>query len=680
VHRPYQQRQDVGSWRRRATVCMSLSAMVLVVSGCASSNWVTLRKTPHNPLSGQLDLLSLSGPKPTSRTMQLLRRYDLVEHLTSDRDQLLKELMDIAAREPNADTVYAIAELAYLGGKRTELTNKSVALDLYSTAVLHAYLYLFDPALNVSQNQYDPQFRGACDLYNTALESALRLVRGKGTLQPGRAWTIETASRRIDVDVVLRHSGWHQDEFDRFEFASDYEVNGLRNHYHTYGLGVPLIAVRKQHENQDPTEKYYPPQLSFPVTAFLRLEPIVNSHDTQPERLRAVLELHDPLVTSEISVADRTVPLESDITTPLAYFLSQPEFDDTRLSTTGLLNPDAAKKLGGLYVLEPFDPDKIPVVLVHGLWSSPITWMEMFNDLRSSPEIRDHYQFWFYMYPTGQPFWFSAAQMREDLASARSALDPQGNRPALDQMVLVGHSMGGLVSMLQTVDSGDKFWGIMTDQPFGALRASEDVKSSLSHTLFFHPSPSVSRVITIGTPHRGSEFANDLTRWLGQKLIAVPSRLLSGRQQLERDNPGFFREKTLLNITTSIDSLAPDSPVLPVLLAADRAPWVTYHNIVGDVPDEGLFGRVSGDGDGVVSLASASLGPDRVASQITVPSDHVNVHRHPRAILEVRRILMEHLDQLRTGLAVQHSIERLPLPASGGAAAVVTPGLIFGPP
>ena len=78
-------------------------------------------------------------------------------------------------------------------------------------------------------------------------------------------------------------------------------------------------------------------------------------------------------------------------------------------------------------MVEPYDPAKIPVVMVHGLWSSPLTWMEMFNDLRAFPEIRDQFQFWFYLYPTGQPFWISAAEMRKDLEVLHNTLDPRGS-------------------------------------------------------------------------------------------------------------------------------------------------------------------------------------------------------------------------------------------------------------
>src|SRR5262249_36280200 len=144
----------------------------------------------------------------------------------------------------------------------------------------------------------------------------------------------------------------------------------------------------------------------------------------KPSTPHFVLELYDPLERQSISVAGRDVPLESDLSTPLAYFLDLPQFQDSQISTVGLFKPGEMKKLQGLYMLEPYDPTKMPVVMVHGLWSSPVTWMEMYNDLRSDPAVREHYQFWFYLYPTGQPFWFSGTQMREDLATMRRTLDP----------------------------------------------------------------------------------------------------------------------------------------------------------------------------------------------------------------------------------------------------------------
>src|SRR6185436_19575031 len=115
----------------------------------------------------------------------------------------------------------------------------------------------------------------------------------------------------------------------------------------------------------------------------------------------------------------------------------------------------------------------------------------------------------------------------------------------------------GLVAKMQTIDSGNEIWNVNSDKPFTLVKASDEVRQSLADTYFFRPSASIRRVITIGTPHRGSTFANDTTRWLGSKLITLPALLVRGRQQVERDNPGVFRPTNLIDVPTSIDSLSP---------------------------------------------------------------------------------------------------------------------------
>ena len=292
------------------------------------------------------------------------------------------------------------------------------------------------------------------------------------------------------------------------------------------------------------------------MSPHLHSEDEAYSIDQKRHRHPCVLEFYDPLASTGIELNQRTVPIQSDLSTPLAHFLENPKFKEQTNSTTGLLFPDQTEKLRGVYMLEPFDPNRIPVVMVHGLWSSPMTWMPMFNDLRSFRELRKNYQFWFYQYPTGQPFWISATQMRADFAELRQTLDPQRQFPVLDQMVLVGHSMGGLVSSMQTIESGDEFWHILSDAPFEDVQATQEEKNRLASVLFFHPNPSVQRVITIATPHRGSDYANNYTQWLGRKLIRLPNGLVEMGNSLIRQNPNVFRDTELLITKTSIDSLS----------------------------------------------------------------------------------------------------------------------------
>ena len=665
---------------RSATAALATCVACCLAVGCSSGpQWVKVRDTPRNPLAGTLNLVSANGPRPTDRTIQLLRRYDLEDELKGDRAALLARLEDIQRREPNREHEYAMAEIAYITATQAEKIHRQRALQFYGTALIHAYRYLFEPDLGaaigsptVALNPYDPQFRGASDLYNQALEGVLRQVRREGEIRPGMSRTIATANNTCSFQVTMHSAGWHEDDIDRLEFVNDFKIQGLPNHYHTYGLGVPLIAVRRKHDDASVAEHFYPPNVCFPLTAFLRVERPTGPLDaavtlptlaaqntpalTDPTAPHFVLELYDPLDRQAIAIANRDVPLEADLSTPLAYFLSQPQFAQKDISTAGLLHPGEVKKLQGLYMLEPFDSTKMPVVMVHGLWSSPITWMEMYNDLRSDPLVRNHYQFWFYLYPTGQPFWISATQMREDLATMRREVDPTRAYPALDEMVLVGHSMGGLISKLQTVESTDAFWHTMSDHPFAELQADPETKRALATMFYFRPNPSVRRVITLGTPHRGSPFSNDITRWAGSKIISLPQKMLERQDELVAQNKNFFRADAPIDIRTSIDSLSPSSTVLPTLLTAAPGPWVTYHNVVGHDPNPGVKKYLVGDGDGVVALTSARLdNTPGLESQIVVSAAHMNVHRHPQSVLEVRRILFEQLAELQEFPASYHN-------------------------
>jgi len=659
----------------KLALAIVLSLPIACGLGCAQTSWVRVREAPANPLAGPLKLLSPGGPQPTARTMLLVRRYNLEADLKHHPIELLGKLHEINKEDPSADKLYSLAELAYLAGKKAEPMSGRRALDLHGLAMVHAYEYLFDARFGRYRNPYDPEFRGACDLYNGALESTLRIVKKHGGLAPGSTYSIRLANQTVEATIVLGGKGWRSEDFEDFRFVSDYEIRGLQNQYHNYGLGVPLIAIRKHHDKPSAEEKFYPPGMSVPVTAFLRVLPTdgkTAGHHT------VHIELHDPLNTSQVNIDGRPAPLESDLTTPLAFSLNQKQLRNLDSSTAGLLDPAQAEKLQGMYMLEPYQPGKIPVLMIHGIWSSPITWMEMFNDLRGAPEIRDRYQFWFYLYPSGQPFWFSAAQLREDLASARKIIDPQGRQSALDNIVLVGHSMGGLIAEMQTVDSRNDFWNVVSDQPFQLVKASRQTRDDLAEAFFFRPNPSVRRVITIATPFRGSQFANSTIRWLGSKFIRLPQIVLNDRQQLRKDNPDIFRKPAnLIDVETSLDSLAPDSPILPVMLKAHRAPWVKYHNIVGRIPEKGLIGRVVGGSDGVVSFTSAHL--DDVNSEIVVNADHLEINRHPLSVLEVHRILLEHLAEIDSRPRSQ--IERLPFTASttGGPSDPAGAGVVSAP-
>lgn len=635
----------------RARQWSGLVLLLVVLTGCMNTNWARLRRIPRNALTATLQLNSRKGPRPTEQTLQTLRRYDLVPLLDERPEQLVAAMQQVAQRDPTADNVYAVAEVAYVSAKRLESEGEvPLAVDLFGTSVANAYLYLFDDTFRYGRSPYDPRFRAACELYNSAFESSLRYLKHQHGLIPGKTHTVRTARQTFDVTIAARGT-WHERNFGELKFVSDFDVEELRNQYRTSGLGVPLIAVYRPSGEGTGVDGLYPPGMSFPTTAFLRVD--AAQKDPTHAHYHCTVELQDPLRTSNIELCGRNVPLETDLTTPLAYSLDNPCFQQANAPSLGLFKPEESNRYRGLYLLEPYDPKKIPVVMVHGFWSSLVTWMEMFNDLRGSPEIRSHFQFWFYLYPSGQPFWYTAEDLRQELAQARQTLDPTGAYPTMDQMVLVGHSAGGLVSRLQTLDSGEDFWRLVSLKPLDNLKASADVRENLHRTFYFHPDKSVRRVVTIASPHHGSEFSNSATQWVSRNLIKLPEKLLAMKSELERDNPDYFCDQSLLNVPTNVDALAPGSPFLQTMLEARPAPWVSYHNIIGLVREHSPLAAVVRDSDGVVGFESARL--PGASSEIVVEADHAHVHRHPLAVLEVRRILLQHLDEVQR-------LRRLPAP------------------
>jgi pimeloyl-ACP methyl ester carboxylesterase len=646
--------------------------------GCATTSYLSTREVRENALATSLQLVSRKGPRISERTQNTLSRFDLEDRYQENAGSCFEHIRQRVNEHPDADLIYALSELSYVEGKKAERAGRvSDALNHYGVSLTNSYDYLFSDDLENTRNVYDPQFRAVCDLYNESLEDTLRLLCSDNRLEPGQTYTIETPTRKFVVRTEMRGQ-WRPDEFERYEFVSDYEIQKLRNRHTTYGLGVPLIAVRRPPQNADERERYYAKGLSYSVTALMRcVKPSDGAR--AGESSTCVLEFFDPLTANQILLANQWVPLETDLTTPLAFFLDSPEFRKRNRATEGLLNPHHSQNKRGLYMLEPYDPNRIPVLMVHGLWSSPMTWMDMFNDLRSFPEIRERYQFWFYLYPSGQPFWISATQLRNDLVAMRDAFDKDRRDHALDQMVLVGHSMGGLVSRLQTVDSGDEFWQIVSDEPatgaeeaLAKLKGPDEARFKLVSTLFFRPNQSVRRVITIGTPHRGSEFANDYTRWLARKLIRLPKMVINTGDRLAAENPELLKDTQLLTVANAIDSLAPESPIFPVMMRAKRSPGVKYHNIIGVLENTSLISGRS-RGDGVVEYESARM--DDVESELVVNAHHTSIHMISKTIFEVRRILLEHLHEVDANDRLAQREENDPVlssePTSQPAATIV---------
>ena len=299
----------------RAALCRVASAAVILcafmLAGCAGPKWVAVRDNPRNPLTDRLKLLSRGGPQPSERTMMFLRQYDLQKDLHDEPCKLLGKVQTVIDHDPSPEAFSSAAELAYVGAARSDMLVKSQqAFNLYCASVAYSYAYLFNPKYALATNPYDPQFRGTCDLYNAGLEAALRNVNKQGKFKPGEHISVDVKGQQYDVAIEPRNVPWPADDIERFEFVSDYEIHGLKNVFHTYGLGVPLIAVRKEHPATTRSINImHRAELSghgvFALSAGRIRRRLAGTPTANPalHRHRAVLELYDPLQSTDITVS-----------------------------------------------------------------------------------------------------------------------------------------------------------------------------------------------------------------------------------------------------------------------------------------------------------------------------------------------------------------------------------------
>lgn len=604
-----------------------LSSLVFAY-GCATTEFVQVRELPRNPLMERLNTTSFGLVRHSERT-------ELFLHQTGYKgpDELKSMMIHASSQRVGPrffEASHAFAELNYLAAEVVKNRDPRLASELYLDSAESAWRYFSAP--DTSGEQPDPkreEHRLTAEVYNASTEGLLRIAKSLGKVQLGQSVVMPLTRRELHFEIPFSSPLLTGDQLGDFEFVSDFELKNLKNRHTTSGLGVPIIAIRNPSPEPQVVEKYYTAGMSFAATLLVRFG---DTNDASHSSIS--IQIFDPREAQETVIGGMLLPLETDVSTPLARYLSNP--DITLLDTWAFLRPDRAQKVAGLYMVQPYDPDRIPVLMVHGIWSSPMTWMEMFNELQADPEIRRKYQFWFYLYPTGEPVAFTAAALREEIRKVRNDCDPYRRNPKLDEMVVVGHSMGGLMSHMLTVDSGDRLWNSVSRKSIEDIRASTDVKSEIQRVFFFKSNPSVDRIITIASPYGGSSFSNRLTSWMTGSLVSLPSRTYELSRIIFDQNHLSWWDR-IKAPKTSVDSLMKSSAVLTFIRSTHVPDGVKHHNIVGVKKGRDK----SSWSDGVVSYQSAHRAD--VTSEKIIKAGHRDVLRHPETVAEVRRILLEHL-------------------------------------
>jgi pimeloyl-ACP methyl ester carboxylesterase len=620
------------SLRRLHVVFTACAALAL-----AACSGVPVGVGPADPSAIQRELTSnvLNSGEPSILSTQVLQRQDLYIEWQRAPRIALATLHDRLGETGGQYRLFALAELSYAHAQ------DSGDRSYYLAAAVYAYTLLFPGDMAVPPlDATDPRMRVACDLYNRALAEGLK---------SGKSGAVEIASGTHllpfgSLEIALEPGGlsWAGYRLEQFLPAADLSVRGLRNRYRRAGIGAPLVArlAPGQTEQQETRNRRVSDLVKVPVTAFLRL--------AQPREnldggfLAGKLEIYSQDDVLSVDVDGRAWPLEFETSSALAYMLGDSPWWDFEYAgfLAGAFKTDAEKRgsQDGLFLVHPYRPGRIPVVLVHGTASSPARWADLVNELEIDRDVWEHYQIWLYIYHTGNPIGFSAGALRQALENAVSELDPMAADPALRRMVVIGHSQGGLLTKLTAVDSGNLFWNQVSDEPFEKVRMDVETRAILHRSTFFTPEPFVKRVIFVCTPHRGSFLAAMTLGRFAASLVTLPSELTGRMLDVVTLNQGALVLRSLDKLPTSIDNMSPTSEFIQTLAALPIAPGIAANSIIAVDGDDALDVA----SDGVVQYTSARHAG--VESEKVVRSSH-SAQGNPAVIEEIRRILLVHLQE-----------------------------------
>jgi len=602
-------------------------ALTLLLAGCSTP--IGIRRLDPREAYRSSTASPLGGDGASAATVVILHRFNLSGKYQSDPAAAIRGLHARALEDKRRDILFALAELTYIEAERLtrsgDAAERHRAPDCFLLAAVYAYHAILDPALEPAPSLFDRRLQAAIDLYNLSLWQGLKTgTDGRIELRGG---TRRLPVGGIAIEVDHRRLPWDFSRFTRFEAADGYAVRGLSVRNRSDGLGVPLIAIRRSEK-----EDLFGSQ-AIPATAFLRLQGDLAQLGSGA--MRATLEVHSAYEEDTVAVGGREVPLEKDTSITTAYKLAEEEIWSFGIDAfLGRLQDVPSR----LYRFQPYQPDRIPVIFVHGTLSSPVWWAEMINTLSGDPVLGRRYQFWYFFYNSSRLITVSALDLRRAIAANIARFDPGRQSAAMQRMVVIGHSQGGLLAKLTAVDSGDRLVAATITGKIEDLRTSEENKEMIRDNMVITPLPSVKRLIFISTPHRGSYLSRNFARNLVHRVITLPGGLVKGLGGIYGFLSDNVRHHWQGKIPTSVDTMSPNDPLLQAIAETPLAPGVKGHSIIA-IDDPGVQ-PPEGD-DGVVTYRSAHL--DGMESEFIVRSGH-SCQDRPETIEEVRRILLGHLD------------------------------------
>jgi len=437
-------------------------ALVLLLSlACAGGAPLQVRQVSNEYTRQAIRSNVSTTGELSDYTKIALRNHVLIGLHDDDPDMAILAMHEnVIEGAGGSDELFALAELAFQYAERLEhaawrrardrekrknggmvrkapyyTTDEVPTLDeaksFYRAAALYAYAFLFGESESPGFIAIDPRYRIAADLYGRAVVEAFTVESGYQVFTGGR---FELPFGELVVEFDEMQLRWRNRLLIDFLPAYQFEIRGLRNRYRRSGIGAPLAARTVAIDYNDASAYLVAQKAVVAVNAVLLFDD--PRAQLRGDEVTARLVITPAASAESIEVGDRQLPLEVQPSVALAASLEESDVWQSRL---GVFFGRASRinDSNRFFSWEPRQKGQIPIVFVHGTMSTPVVWADMVNDLQNDPLIREHFQFTFFAYESGNPILYSSEILRRTLDRAVEVVDPEGQDPCLRDMVLV---------------------------------------------------------------------------------------------------------------------------------------------------------------------------------------------------------------------------------------------------
>ncbi|WP_151795866.1 esterase/lipase family protein [Acinetobacter soli] len=524
-------------------------------------------------------------------------------------------------------------------------------MNMLDKSIRYSYAYLFLTQRKPQDRIFDNRQVQIRDFYNQAIAKQVTL------------YALRNPQKQVQTQIQLGDNTYriNFDDFPQLakqpleKFISSYNLNfsGLRTINRRDGFGSEFVAVFPP-SNRKESSKYIVDPLHYNfksgqnpnihdaryLAVTLVVEPQIKPKNVDQilNNPQFVIKVYDPYNTENIKVAGKSYPLAANFSAPYGLWLAENNLGI--LAYLSLLDRDQRLSMPHLYKLEPYNPNKKIIVLVHGLASSPEAWIGLTNDIMGDRVLREHYQVWQIFYSTNMPILESRYQIYALLQQAFDGLDPQD--AADHNAVLIGHSMGGIISRLlvSKADLSDKAFKMLNTNQRQRFKRDQNVLNRFK----IQPIENFDRAIFMSAPHRGTDYADRWFTLAARKIIRLPSSFLGAlTDTLTKDATD--QAKDLTNgingglIQNGPSDLSHKSKFIALTKDVVPPKGYVFHSIMGNITKSQEPDQIT---DGIVPYSSAHL--DGAVSEKIIKGGH-SIQETPEALLELRRILRLHLQQ-----------------------------------